>query len=289
MKRSSVLLLVLAPSLCLAQVWCPSEANWWYEMNTVAGGTGYIHAAYVADTVIEGQSAQKLTLRAVGYDQVNQIGIDHYYPPLYTALFNDVVSCWTTNGYDTLFNYGAVPGDHWNISGDLPQVVACTVTDTGTTTISGLPLRWWAVEFSDNPHLTSDTIIERVGNLKVFLDPSMVLGVTDPEVWGLRCYADQDISYNTGLASNCDLVLGLPRPGTEEDMMIRVDEMAWRITLEVSSRTVITIADSKGTLVYQTLMAPGRTSISTAAWAPGLYLISAERSQGRGIVRFIKR
>ena len=48
-----------------AQTWCPTGAEWWYEHQNF-GQAGYVHAAYVGDTLVDGEPAQRLEAYATG-------------------------------------------------------------------------------------------------------------------------------------------------------------------------------------------------------------------------------
>lgn len=271
MKHAVLLIAAWAGiGLAEAQVWCPPGAQWWYSLNGVGGATGYVHVQYAADTLIDGQASKKLTAHAIGIDQSTMIPFDFFYPALYTAQIGDIVALYADGVFDTLFHYQALPGDEWMAVGGLPPETNYTVADTGSMVVSGQSLHWWAVDIGNNPNLTSDTLVERLGGLQEFLDPSAILGTTDPEIWALRCYSDMDISYTAPNAPACDFILGLgshgaeavakvfPNPGRDWIQIAHPSSHTLRGSIvDVNGRTLFTGDVSKHDRLNVTFLAPG--------------------------------
>lgn len=276
MRKVLVLVIGIASGIAQAQTWCPPSAKWWYDYGTISGGTGYVLVEYVGDTTINAQQAQKLTAHVVGFDQNNQIPIDGFFPPLYTALIDDVVSLWTANGFDTLFHYGAVAGSQWEIAEGTNGYRIYTVTDTGTMVVDGLPLRWWSVSLPPFSNVESDTIVERMGTLNIYLRPSWVLAVTDPEIWSLRCYEDQEIQYTTGIAPSCDHVLGLDAAGVPDpspSFYPNPTEDHLHVRIPSPSQGNLALLDITGQLLVGLQTTSADAVLSLAGMSSGVYLL----------------
>lgn len=288
--KHAVFSFVFAVTLCSvqAQVWCPPGATWWYDYDHIAGGTGYAQVTYVADTVISGVSAQKLTAHVSGYDQAFNQPIEQELDPLYTALIGEVVSLWTGSEFDTLFRYQAVPGDHWLPAGNASPGTMYTVLDTGSRAIDGTELHWWAMDLGPNMNVTTDTIYERMGGLRVFLRPEVILGVTDPEIWDLRCYEDESLSYTSGTAPACDFVTALPDGALEIGMAILPNPATDRFTLSAPAGSSYVVRDLTGRLVAEGRMVGPRAVIHAEHWPTGVYFASVRTGMGEVVVRMVK-
>lgn len=273
-----------------AQVWCPPGATWWYDYHTNVGGTGYAQVAYVGDTVIAGMNSQKLSGHVVGYDQYLQQPIDYNLTPLYTALVGEVVALWDGTAFDTLFRYQAVPGDQWLPTGNSTDGTIFTVTDTGSMSVDGIGLRWWAVDLGSNMNVTIDTIFERLGGLHVFLRPSVILDVTDPVIWDLRCYTDQDINYTTGIVPACDFILAIEPNGSPPRLALFPNPASSSATLvwkdpggQPLGSANLDFLNAQGSIVRNDSLdlSGGKTLIELHGLPPGLFTLRLKDPQGR--------
>ena len=194
LRGSTGLLVVVFRLTCQAQNWCPPGATWAYEYDLVLGGYyGVQRVEYVGDTLLGGYAAQRLQQT----DVVAPVGTTDFvvYPStfyIHTRYDNGVVYIWdNVNAYDTLFWFGAAPGDRWNAPGWPDDGnIALTVLDTATVLVDDLPLRRLIVE--PIPGWPIDTVYERIGGLRFHLNGG-VWFVTDAPYDGLLCYSDQDI------------------------------------------------------------------------------------------------
>ncbi|MFZ1691695.1 MAG: T9SS type A sorting domain-containing protein [Flavobacteriales bacterium] len=265
--------------MATAQTWCPPGATWWYDYYTNTGGIGYAQATFVADTLVAGVSAHKITAHVEGIDQSNQQPISYDLPPLFTAMSGDAVMLWTGSSFDTLFHYGAAPGDQWVPAG---TGALYTVLDTGTTLIDGQPLRWWAVDIGGFFDVSADTIFERMGGLHVFLRPAVILAVTDPEIWGLRCYQDSQLDYSANNAPACNFILALnehakspgialfPNPGSHGFEVLSSHALGSVSVRDISGRAVL--SRTTGNMSH----------VNASAWLPGCYVVEVEYESGYG-------
>ncbi|MEO8066764.1 MAG: hypothetical protein ABI599_03615 [Flavobacteriales bacterium] len=202
----AVVFAMLIAQQSAAQNWCPPGAAWTYEWYAFTQ-TGYADVIYTGDTIVNGLSSQKLVAEKHVYDFLSQSFLDQPLGTYLTTVNGELVSILTQTGFDTLYWFGAGPGDQWSVSRAFDPV-QLIVGDTGTVVIQGVPLHFLAVTYQPPYGIQSDTVFERIGSRQVFIDASYTLQIDGPAV-GSRCYADQDISFTTGIAPDCNFILGV--------------------------------------------------------------------------------
>jgi hypothetical protein len=192
--------------------------------------------------------------------------------PVLTSAQGDLVSIWNGQGFDTLFHFGAIPGDAWRLAPSLTPNAVITVIDTGTMIINGLPLRFIVTD--------NDTIVERLGALDRVLPPWPIVTL-DANNGALRCYSDDDIqfqapawsfgcaSYTSVLALGVDAISLYPNPGTTY----------FTLTLQPGLHT-ITLFDATGRLVLEQRTADSRPVIGTEHLPAGMYRITVRDERG---------
>ncbi|HRH70933.1 MAG TPA: T9SS type A sorting domain-containing protein [Flavobacteriales bacterium] len=280
--RTALLTLALLPLLACAQAWCPPGATWTYEYNLVLGGYyGVQRVEYVGDTLVGGYTAQRLDQT----DVVAPFGSTNFqaYPSfsLFTRYDNEVVYIWdNTSAYDTLFWFGASPGDRWNVAG-WPDGgnIAVTVLDTSTQVIDGVPLRRLVVE--PFPGLPIDTVYERIGGLQLHIN-AFIWFVTDAPYEGLMCYRDQDIDFAASGITECGYTLSVPDERRARDVSAFPNPGTEHFTLDLSPGPhTITLFDATGRIVQQQRTTDARPVITTEALPAGVYLFSVRDEQGK--------
>ncbi|MBK8228914.1 MAG: hypothetical protein IPK70_17275 [Flavobacteriales bacterium] len=98
-----------------AQNWCPPGATWTYYMQA-SWGEGYYDLLYAGDTLLGGELGQKIYSSSnFYYVDIGTVMVD---PPQYyitTRRDTDMVWWWEPDlmVWDTLYNFGAIPGDRW--------------------------------------------------------------------------------------------------------------------------------------------------------------------------------
>lgn len=275
--RATLLTLAVLPLMAAAQSWCPPGAVWTFEYTNILGGySGVQRVEYTADTLLGGFTAQRLDQT----DVVAPWGTTNYtvYPsfPLFTRHDNEVVFIWDNNSaYDTLFWFGAVPGDHWNAAGwpDGSNIMV-TVMDTATEVVDGVPLRRLVVE--PLPGWPLDTVYERIGGLHLHIN-AFNWYVTDVPYDGLWCYIDQDIDFAMPGVSDCGYTLSVqdmpgahkawpfPNPGSDH----------FSLELPPGPHT-ITLFDATGRAVLRLRTNSERTLVRTEQLKPGLYVVRVD-------------
>ncbi|MBK9276018.1 MAG: T9SS type A sorting domain-containing protein [Flavobacteriales bacterium] len=287
--RAALLALVLLPLLAAAQSWCPPGATWHFSF----GGylfEGYLQRTYVADTIVGGRNAQRLT------DSGHQISTFNGYPvhsivqrTHFTSLDGDLLLIWIGAAWDTLIRFDAVPGDRWfppgignQPCGALPSGMY-EVVDTSTVWLNGTALRSVTLDAVLAGGVLMGTpwfhFTERIGLHQGFrIDPWCLV---DGGYEQIRCYSDSTISYQAPTwTAACDLGLAV-----EERLHDEVDAFpnpgSTHFTLELSPGPhTITLFDATGRVVLQQRTSDTRPVIATEALPDGLYSISVRDEQG---------
>ncbi|MEX1132254.1 MAG: T9SS type A sorting domain-containing protein [Flavobacteriales bacterium] len=211
--RHALLLALILPILAQAQNWAPIGATWTYKQGQVASpDTNLAMITITGDTLIQGRNCAKLEATS-GY---------YACYPFYDFIHYDGDSLWIYDQYDDRFMLlmcmNAMPGDAWTTelqhsNGGVRDTITWTVLDTATIVVDGTPLRSLDLSYASNgalspycwPHCT---FIERIGNLKYLFD--FQIGVCDAEIFqGLRCYEDNDISWQSPSVPQCALSTGI--------------------------------------------------------------------------------
>lgn len=107
-----------------SQTWIDSGAEWHYLYNGFMDA-GFYKVNYVGDTTIDGKICQKLEQSKYRFstDQYNQwyyLGVDTLNPE-FTYLSGDTVFRYKNNRFNILYNFGAQPGDTWDLGIDTNQ------------------------------------------------------------------------------------------------------------------------------------------------------------------------
>lgn len=285
---------------CSCQEWCPQGATWYFGFE---GPTfnGYNKHIYVGDSVLWGQLSQKI-LNETHYFTWSPTPQYFTYTTLdLTRTEDGVLYLWHGQGgfyppyWDTLAWFGAAPGDYWRVL--QPEDFGCdcqfTVLDTGHADLSGLSLRYvnTAVEGSDCPSYPQ-TFIERIGSLQGIFFGECGYGWPDTT---MRCYADIDMNYTTGIVSSCDLISGMQELASLAPFTLTQDPASDAlelrffspttselrlILLDMSSRAHEEASISRGTTVHR---------ISTTGLASGMFVVRVcDAGSGRWAVKWVK-
>lgn len=202
-----------------AQNWVYPGSQWKYNYNNAsASATGYMQIQYIGDTQIIYRNCQVLYRESYSYSW--QFFMYGNIPAGNLITFDsaNVVYNYNGTGFDTLYNYNAVPGDRWEMTGGAmnnlcdphSQVV---VLDTGTKIINAMPLHYLYVQLDYGSQLPGpfyDTIVERVGAIVHYMLPydlaDQLIGYG--EGGDFRCYSDNFFpSYKPHYANPCDFVI----------------------------------------------------------------------------------
>jgi Secretion system C-terminal sorting domain len=290
--RTTILLATLTFwSGALAQTWCPPGAEWWYNYQS-AGRSGYVHLAYAGDTLVDGELAQRLDPVATGFDFWIDMPFFVPWPPVFTRSAGGQVSYRADTTWRLLFDLDVLPGGAWiwvDLAG-ADRTVA--VLDTGHMAVDGTLLRYSVVSFTPPfGSFQTDTIIERIGFRTVYIDPYRVLGI-DGDVQALRCYADQDVGYSTGVSETCDFILGTPERFGPSSIQLYPNPGFDHLTLQgngIDPRSLIKVIDPLNRNIASFVLGSSERTLDVSAWASGLYLVEVISNQGlRSVSKWMK-
>lgn len=275
MLRTSLLPFATVISLgSPAQSWCPPGASWTYTYSNSWTTEGFARFAFIGDTVIGADTCQLIDAFAEGWYYPFDTAFHYDLGPVVTKADDALVSIQTSAGFDTLYWFGATPGDHWGITMDDGSVGfgSITVTDTGSMVIQGVPLRFLVTD--------TDTILERLGSLHSFMLP-WVGYVIDAAGGPLRCYSDVDVQYiDSDWGYGCDSWLGLKGRITLNPQ-VHPNPGSTHFTLDLPPTPhIITLFDATGRMVLQQRTADQKPMIDTEALPAGLYRISVRDAHG---------
>ena len=273
--RISLALLVLAGTSC-AQSWCPPGAEWISYPPMGWPVEGYSRLYYAGDTLLGNLQGQRLAEQHAEQSWGSSYVYQYHNPVAHiTAVEDGVVLLWSTTleAWDTLFWFGAVPGDHWQrphvqfIEGGAADRIE--VLDTGLVLLEGVPLSTLDVQVICDvvPEFYTLTITERLGTGSVLHLPDGC--AFDSFAWDLRCYSDNEIDVTYG--SPCDVFLSIatsvdpgsgpfPNPGTDH----------FTLTLPPGPHTVV-LVDATGRVVLRQRANDQLATIDVTQLLPGIY------------------
>lgn len=228
--KQFLLLSLLAVSLSnQAQVWCTPNSSWHFPDYSMFD-SGYKRMNYLYDTTIAGQTCNKIREFRIG--KTFPAGYYNYTRYFYTHVSNQMVYLLdlTVNppGFDTLYDFNAVPGDKWRMAPVSHTKCAAsyvTVSDTGHVTIQGQYLKSFTLTPTLAPPVLNfsglmGAVYERIGAVDMY--PYLFGNVcpisTDANRGGpLRCFSDQQITgYTRNYTGQCEyMYVGMDEPAMD--------------------------------------------------------------------------
>jgi len=268
MKKLLCIALLFLSSNVWAQNWCAPGATWTYHAGL--HDQGFQRLTYWGDTLIDGQVAHKIDrYTAIQYPQPPPAPL-YGGPPVisYTPLAaltrveDDVVFLRQGTEWDTLYWFGAMPGDRWTPAFmDLSNCDPLVVSYVGTEVIHGVPLRW--VEGENWPR-----VYERIGSvfdLYMYCPNWIIDGPT-----GLRCYSDVDISFSN-VQGPCEVLASVEGIDGSGALQVFPNPGADHFTFSGNpSRTTMQVFDAMGRKATGLYVMEG-TPVNATDWASGLY------------------
>lgn len=285
-----------------AQQWCASGAEWSYAYQTINWSTGETHmgtklAWYAGDTTIGGYAAQRIKQHL--YYEVVGTGeqFSQSAGTIHTRYAEDVVYQWEASAgqFDTLFWFGAAPGDHWSVWGS--EGYYFRVTDTATVTVDGIPLRRVAVSMM-YPELLGtepafyDTLYERIGSraYSSFEPPHPAADGYD--LW-FRCYQDDACSHTDPGTVDCGFTLAVGHIADLEPFGVYPNPGDGRFWIAGLARThevaTIRLLDGRGAVLGTWRANGGPVHVDTTSWPAGLYFIEWTDTHHRFTSTWVKR
>jgi hypothetical protein len=290
MKSTILFLALFISAVSFAQNWAPAGAKWHYTY--IGFSIAYVEIANVGDTIMAGQTCQKLQKTFNGL-QFGVTPTNFVFDTTYTYENNGIVYVLEQNQWKTLYNFNAVVGEHWPMA-PLPEFGGCTensqlkVLATGTKVINAQTLKYLVVDFC-NPDLTSqgfqDTIIEKIGFTGSYMLPfDMCTMAFDGNEGGpFRCYSDNNFAtYKPFYANECEYLVGV-----EENQMLELaispNPSSGKFTIEapLQAGQSIELYNLNGQQVFkQAIFNSGLNQTLEINLTPGMYLLKLMSQEG---------
>lgn len=283
MNRLSLLFAALLLSFAAAaQNWCPSGATWTHTYTDGWIFNGYARFDYAGDTLIDGESCQRIDQYSEVWHSILDAPIASYETAaLITKVDGDLVSILTETGFDTLYWFGANPGDHWYVAMPyaMEPLMRFDITDTGTVVIDGLPLRYVAAG--------PDTMVERLGSLSNFMLPWNA-ALIDHGTGKLRCYTDEAIDFHAPWwPLGCASWMGVNTTTGGPGMSLSPNPGRDQLVVQLPPGTqAIQVRDALGRMVFLTEVTGSRIEVDTGTWPQGLYMVQVD---GQPAQRWVKQ
>lgn len=310
MKSYLVLLaLLLHTHMLFSQfVWCPPEAEWYYDGKGQAGPFTYNLIRCVGDTVVEGKICQKL-LKEWYYGLPNSTIIKEELGVSLTYVIDSTVYIVHETMFDTLYAFTAIPGDTWNLpcyeiyenNGLCDRDAVVTVLDTLTLLINNNSLKTLVLEyhFGDpfEPGINvviRDTVIERIGTINHYLLPwDMLNEYFDVQEGGsFRCYSDNTIGQFKNTNKACDYVKTVGFKNSVTDLLsVFPNPFTDKLTLIIknSKDFQLDIINLQGnSTIYRSNVLHENITLNTSEWPAGIYFILAKDRHSAYIQKVIK-
>ena len=232
MKISLIILCLSIAFIANAQVWVSESAVWHYEWSNVGFG-GFERIEYVKDTLIDNKLCNKLVPTNYQFT-TNE---NHEIVPLgqntlkshYTYACGDTVFHLVNGKFYVLYNFGAKPGDSWNIGVDT-NTYKCSksyvkVDSIGTIVLNATKYRWISLSTLPNSSMgLNGKVIERFGAINDYLFPTYrncdTNIATDLGSYTFSCFQDQNFPLYNVLNKDCEYLLTINLPEIEQSVKI---------------------------------------------------------------------
>lgn len=235
------------------QSWFSLSSNWYNNYNNFSI-EGYAQLSYESDTTIQGIACQKFSLDQVVHDYIDGNNYNYSRPPIFFTETNDVVQLYMDGGFQTIIDMNTEIGESWTFefqselqNFDLVEVQV-EVQDKDNITLNGSILKRMAVyytysyrSFGQGDLMTmtlTDTLIERVGNNKMFIDPrEFIYEILDAHsASSLRCYSDQEIGiYEYNSPQACDFVVSTSTLQTRTEVRFAPNPTSDQVIIDAAS------------------------------------------------------
>lgn len=299
MKTTLFFFAVLFSASTYAQSWAPAGAKWHYSY--IGFASGYVEIANVGDTIIAGQTCQKLQKTFNGL-QFGVTPMNYVFDTTYTYENNGIVYVLEQNQWKVLYNFNATVGEHWPIA-PMPDFGSCIqnsqlkVLATGTKVINAETLKYLVVDFC-NPDLSSqgiqDTIIEKIGFTGSYMLPAdyCLMSLDGNEGGPFRCYSDNNFNtYKPFYDEVCDFIVS-----TDELAAVIQIELApnpsngvFEIKTEKQEPLDILVYNQAGVLVskhhFENPLA--NTTLQLTSQAKGIYFAHLSQGGQKGVKKLV--
>lgn len=293
-RRFILLLLSLGLSVYVsAQLnWAPDDAVWHYKYDGMCF-YGYTEITVDGDSLIQNIPCRRMQISShvVQACAGNLCCIEINQSTEFTYADADRVYRWNGADFDVLFDFTYEVGD----THSLPALLECdpgtsVVTETGNLVLNGHNLRYYDVEMVGFDDVYQEgRVIEHIGMIGygyLFPQPGCIIdfgGSSD-----FRCYKDSQFGEYREYLGDCDFIISVDELAFAGRTVVYpnpVNDVLYIDAQRASSTYVLT--DSKGTVVGNGALSMGSSPIDVSAFAPGVYFMTVEFTNGDRLVRRI--
>ncbi len=253
MKKAIIILFFFFPFIANSQVWISNGAIWHYEWSGVGYG-GFERIEYAKDTLIDNKLCNKLV--PINYQftynqnhEIVSLGHDTL-KSHFTYVSGDTVFHFVNGKFNVLYNFGAKPGDTWNIGVDT-NVFKCSksivkVDSIGTMVINDITYRWISLSTLPNSSMgLYGKVIERFGAIQGYLFPTEIN--CDPYIaidfnyYNFSCFQDNNFQIYNVINKDCEYLLTEGIPEIENNFSIYPIPTKGKLYISMESNTELYI------------------------------------------------
>jgi hypothetical protein len=296
MKKIILAIYIFLSLECCGQVWIEKGAVWHYDWYTIGSG-GFDKIMYTGDTVIGSKTCQTLLKVRYAFFGTPNGGIAGGLPDTlgkeFTYASGDTVFYFVNNKFSVLYNFGAKPGDTWNLGIDT-SFSACSksiaiVDSIGTMMINSNSYRWISLSAKTNSSVTLlGKALERMGSIGSYL--FLLYNFCDNQLWepyffNFHCFSDQAFDLYNPTGNACEYLL--ERVGTTdlqpEIVEIYPNPAGYSITIQAEGHSIkyLEIFDYQGKLVSSRHSVPVAGQLIVSDLKKGLYFVHFIDESGR--------
>lgn len=207
MRFSISIFFVFIFTFIKSQTWCPQGATWHYRVYVpifYPYQDGTIKLTYTHTTNINNITCKHLTgeFKGIIGTASSPTQTANNYVDIDTYENNNIVYLYNSNTliFDTIANLNALIGDKWLLAEfPSPSAPSCnfnrpivSVIDTGHAIVNSHWLKKIVVNYTLNSMAKTDTIIERILDVRNFLFPYYHCIADGPNYGGFVCYQDNN-------------------------------------------------------------------------------------------------
>lgn len=203
------LISLTSTNLSFGQAWADANTSWFYSSPPSYGG--YYTATKIADTTLTGKTCDVIDRKVFYFNSDDEmdsmrLGLS------YTYFADSTVFIWNEDLQDfhTLYKLNGKVGDQWIYYGGKSQ--ACEdaslieITETGWINMDNQNLKYIKTKTLTGKWDYYDIIVDRIGCLNYLLPEQGCIADLPTSGAGLRCFYNNNMSYNSGIAQSCDEV-----------------------------------------------------------------------------------